>query len=113
MIRLELPIPPTANNLFCNGRNGKGRFISLVYTQWQWAAYAALKKPVERISGPFRFRLILPVDMRGDVDNRIKPVLDFCVTHAITSDDRYAQSVSAERGDVKKGFCLVEIEVAS
>lgn len=114
MIRIELPLPPTSNNLFVNGRKGKGRFINPIYAQWQWAAIAMLseQKPVGCVSGPYRFRMTVPAGMRGDVDNRVKPALDFLVKQAITSDDRHAQSVSVERGNVKQGLCVIEIESA-
>jgi len=61
----------------------------------------------------FRFWLTVPMDMRGDIDNRVKPALDFCVAHAITPDDKHAQSVKVERGAVRAGFCTIEIEEAS
>lgn len=111
MIRLELPLPPTTNNLFVNGKKGR-RFSSPIYKNWRWAAYAAFceQRPAETIKGPFRFYLTVPVDMRGDVDNRLKPALDFCVAHAITPDDRHAVCVKAERGAAKPGMCVIEIE---
>jgi Holliday junction resolvase RusA-like endonuclease len=111
-VTLKLPLPPSANGLFVNGRQGRGRFISPEYNQWQWSAYAALTQqwPFERITGAFHFRLTVPQNMRGDVDNRIKAALDFCVVHKITPDDRHAQSVSAERGDVEPGFAIIKID---
>lgn len=114
MIKINLPLPPTTNNLFCTGRNGR-RFTNPIYAQWQWAAAAALQeqKPIEGVKGPFRFWLTVPVDMRGDVDNRLKAAIDFCVAHAITPDDKHAQSVKAERGAVEPGRCLIEIEAAA
>jgi Holliday junction resolvase RusA-like endonuclease len=115
VIRLELPLPPTSNNLFINGRKGKGRFTNPIYAKWQWEAAAALQKqkPAEGIKGPYRFWMTVPMDMRGDIDNRIKPALDFCVVHAITSDDRHCHSAKIERGAAKPGFCIIEIESAS
>ena len=111
MIRLELPLPPTTNNLFAQNKNGR-RFKSPIYTQWQWMAMEALsRQKVDHLPrGPFRFAMTVPEDMRGDVDNRIKPALDFCVAHAITPDDKHAVSVSAARGDVKSGFCIITVE---
>lgn len=115
MIKLTLPLPPTTNNLFVNRKGGKGRYKSPMYTQWMWQAYAALQeqKPIEKISGPFRFWMTVPLDMRGDIDNRIKPAVDFCVANAVTPDDRHAVSVKVERGAAKPGFCIIEIEAAS
>jgi Holliday junction resolvase RusA-like endonuclease len=110
-VTLKLPLPPTVNHLFVN-KAGKGRFISPGYGQWQWAAFAALQsqKPTGSVCGPFHFRLTVPRGMRGDIDNRLKAAMDFCVAHKITPDDRHAQSVSVERGDVDPGFALVHIE---
>lgn len=113
-VTLLLPLPPSVNGLFVNSRRGKGRFLSPAYKAWKWEAFAALasQKTIgfPRVSGPFHFRLTLPRAMRGDVDNRIKAILDFCVAQKITPDDALAQSVSAERGDVDPGFALIHIE---
>lgn len=117
-VTLKLPLPPSVNGLFVNKRGGKpggGRFTSPGYGQWQWAAFAALQtqKPVGSVSGPFHFRLTVPRDMRGDIDNRLKAAIDFCVAQKITHDDCHAQSVTVMRGAVEPGFALVEIEAAS
>lgn len=110
MIELDLPIPPTTNNLFVNA--GKRRFISPVYEAWRKEAWISLPKALPKmISGPFRFRLLLPSNMRGDVDNRIKAAMDFCVSWALCMDDRHAVAVSAEKSaDVAEGRCRIQIE---
>ena len=110
-VTLKLPLPPTVNHLFVN-KAGKGRFISPGYGQWQWAAFAALQsqKPLGSVFGPFHFRLTVPRGMRGDIDNRLKAAMDFCVAQKITPDDRHAQSVSVERGDVEPGFAIIKID---
>lgn len=111
-VTLLLPLPPSVNGLFVNARRGRGRFLSPAYKAWKLSAWAALhqQKPVEHVVGPFRFRMTVPRGMRGDVDNRIKALLDFCVAQKVVPDDKHAQSVSAERGDVDPGFALIHIE---
>ena len=115
MIRLELPIPPSANNLFLNPpRPRMRRPVSPIYTRWQWEARAALPKPLpEAIKGPYRLRLLLPMNMRGDVDNRLKAASDFLVSFALIPNDRHALSVMAERSvEVRAGWSIVEVEAA-
>ena len=35
--------------------------------------------------------------MQGDIDNRVKPILDALVDNLVTADDRHAQSVTVRR----------------
>lgn len=117
MIRLDLPIPPSANELFLNniGR-GYGRRIAPKYAAWRWQAFLALRNglksaPVGKIEGRYKLTIYLPERMRGDCDNRIKAVSDFLVDRNITHDDRYCADVRALRASIVEARrCVVEIE---
>ena len=113
MIRLTLPIPPSANELFMNNKTGHGRRVAPKYTEWRWHALVALKGHVYDAieTGKWRMTLRLPRNMRGDCSNRIKAVEDFVVAHKVTPDDRHNDHPEALRDDaVPAGFCIVEIE---
>jgi crossover junction endodeoxyribonuclease RusA len=101
-----LPMPPSLNNAYENfrARNKKtGRMVtrrrkSDEYALWQTnakALIAHLVKPERRIAGPVCVAIALPEKMRGDVDNRIKPILDALVASGRIDDDRNVIEVSA------------------
>lgn len=109
MTTLDLPTPPSANNLY-PGR--ARRFKSPAYKAWLVDAGLALnlQRP-DRVAGPYALVLRLPAAMRGDVSNRIKAVEDLLVKHGVTPDDRHCVSSTALRcPDVAKGRCLVVVE---
>ncbi len=52
--------------------------------------------------------ITLPEMIRGDIDNRIKPISDFLVHEGVLPDDKHAWKVSVERSsDVPPGECHV------
>lgn len=114
MTTLFLPWPPSTNTLF----SGKARrFKSDGYKAWLTDAYAEYlqqKTHVKKHTGKVRISLSLkaPTKARSDIDNRIKSVLDFLVTHQVIVDDdsRYVQSVYAEWKEMDKACCFVIIE---
>ena len=111
-IRLTLPIPPSLNNLYKNA--GKRRITTAEYEDWkvraEWSK-SARKAKANSISGGYVVYLGLPKKMRGDIDNRFKPVLDFLVRMQITPDDRHCQGVMAWRHDcIPSDVCEVLID---
>lgn len=115
-VRLVLPMPPSVNELFVevNGYGGKPtRVTTAVYKAWQ--ANAAWSIKAQRIASldadRFAVSIRLPVKMRGDIDNRVKPILDALVSNRLTPDDRYAWRVSIERDQaVPAGEAHISIE---
>lgn len=108
----ELPFPPTANNLFVNGKDGKGRFTSRSYRAWKKSAGTLAKAQArgKRISGPYAMEisLVRPDERRRDASNYIKAVEDLLVWLGITADDCENQYVLARW--VKKGPpCFVAV----
>ncbi len=95
--RLELPLPPSANNLF-PGR--KRRFKSKQYVAWINAAdryFLAQKRSITPLKGNYAMLVSLPKSARGDASNYIKAPEDYCVSRGLTPDDVQSQEVSARR----------------
>ena len=94
---VELPVPPPLNNAYVNVR-GRGRIKSVPYRAWRRAAVLSIFAQVPaalRIGGPVEVFISLPAKMRGDVDGRIKAVLDALVDSNRIDDDRYVLAVTA------------------
>jgi len=113
VIRLELPIPPSLNNAYVN-IPGHGRVASHRLKRWKVeAGWEARCQRPGKISGPFRFAILLPASLKGDASNRIKIAEDLMVALQITPDDRHAISSMAEKSEaVPYGRCIVQIEEA-
>jgi len=114
MLTLTLPIAPSVNAAFFNrkGGGGKGRIKSAKYRAWVKNADAHLmmqKKDVVPVRGPYKCGMIFPRAMRGDLDNRVKLILDWMVSRELTSDDRYLMSYHPVRGDTPDGYVIVQV----
>ena len=90
-IEIELPLPPTSNNLFPTGRNGK-RFISPEYREWKKVAADKLNN-VQAWKGEYPVRITIVV-VRGkgwkessDIANREKATVDSLVQNGIIEAD--------------------------
>lgn len=116
--RVELPLPISLNNAYANrkpsGAKGPksfrgGRYPTKEHTAWKKAAAweLAIAKP-PKITGPYRFEILVPDKMRGDVSNRIKLAEDLLVEQGVTPDDSQCVSSMAMRSlGVPKGRCIV------
>ena len=92
----EILVPPSANNAYANG--SKGRYKRAAVMEWANATVADLWRQVPaglRIGGPVVVYIALPRKMRGDCDNRIKPILDALVVSKRIDDDRNVMAVTA------------------
>ncbi len=88
---LVLDMPPlSVNNLFANGKKGKGRFATDLYKAWQTRALIQLRRqPPWHVPGTVRIRLQFTREQtKADLDNLAKPVLDVLVKAGRISDDR-------------------------
>lgn len=94
-LSLDLPFPPSSNNLFVNGR--RGRFVSPAYAAWKKEAGAAIKQQIgdQAVSGPYalQIRFVRPSRRRMDLDNRVKAVIDLLAWMKVTDDDSELQSL--------------------
>jgi Holliday junction resolvase RusA-like endonuclease len=117
---VELPMPPSLNNAYENfqarskktGKMVTRRRKSDDYTAWKNAAALLIRHkvpPDKRIGGPVRVTIDLPTKMRGDVDNRIKPILDALVVSGRIDDDRNVESISAWKVHPSKDRVVVGV----
>lgn len=98
MIVLDLPFPPSANNMHTVIRGRK--IASKAYRAWkEEAAWAAKLAKADPIHGPVEvaIEIVAPDRRRRDCDNAIKPVLDALVSaNLIDGDDgRFVRTVSS------------------
>jgi Holliday junction resolvase RusA-like endonuclease len=111
---LNLPLPPSVNALFANVP-GRGRVRTKVYRTWSKTAldFAWLSKPqggFPRFDGAFDVQITVALKMRGDIDNRIKPLLDFLASAGIIENDKHAHGASIARSaDIHAGMCRVHV----
>lgn len=93
MLTLSLPVAPTANNAFVNRKGGRGygRIKSKAYRSWlkQADAHYALQKlgRVKPILGAYRCEMTFCRIVRGDLDGRIKILLDWLVARNLVQGD--------------------------
>lgn len=119
MIEVELPMPPSANNLFTAITvKGKTRWIiKRGYKEWReragealMAQYAAHGAPA--IHKPVALSIRLNVNYQSDIANREKAITDLLVEHMDMPDDRWIDRIVIER-DRSVEACVVSIEGAS
>ncbi|MEM7730504.1 MAG: RusA family crossover junction endodeoxyribonuclease [Pseudomonadota bacterium] len=107
MIELRITTPPSVNHLFATV--GKRRVKTRDYQRWiDMAGWECLAHRQRKVSGPYRVVIGVPRGVRGDIDNRIKPVLDLLVRQGLTDDDAACEDVRAHRIDGT--LCVVNVE---
>ena len=113
-MRLMLPVPPSVNELYAPTKRG-GRYKTKKYRAWLsqagWYLLMASPKP-EAVSGPYRLSMRVPATMQGDVDNRLKAMLDFLVNTGLTDDDRWCRRATVERDEALTIYAEIEVEAA-
>ena len=110
---VELLPPPSLNNAFINGR--RGRFKSPEYKRWTAYACAAIKGHVpgkNRVEGKYYVAINLPKRMRGDIDNRIKGILDALVLSTRVDDDKHMDELHVCRR-AEQDFAVIEVRSAA
>lgn len=99
--QVTLPVPPTLNNAYRNVP-GKGRVKTREYGAWLAPAIIIIRASVrtaKAVRGPLHIAIRLPLKMRGDIDNRIKPILDALVKSGRIDDDRNVRWLTVWRED--------------
>jgi crossover junction endodeoxyribonuclease RusA len=97
MIVAKLPMPPSVNALYANV--GRRRVKTKVARNWHRDAAWAIKLAAGRIriQGPWAISVVLPQSMKGDCDNRLKPLLDAAVASGVVIDDRHCADIKVQR----------------
>lgn len=122
MIRLELPLPPSANVYYRMGpnRSPEAKVPCLMHISAAGRAYRRLVRLVWRsqrgkaIEGPcYVFGALWFPTMASDVDNRIKPALDALQHAGVYANDRQVADLQFFRagtvGRGNEGTLLIEV----
>ena len=112
---LNLPAPPSVNRMtFTRGGMPLGN-TSPKIKAWTEQADLALIEGGFRfptgtalIYGRFKIDITFTRD-RGDLDNRIKPLLDYLQRRQIIENDRLCDKITAQWGETKLG-CQIKLE---
>ncbi len=114
VVQLDLPLPVSANRIWRTTKTGR-TYLNPEYKDWRKAALTILwaQKPAggfPYFSGAFDAQITVALKMRGDIDNRIKPLLDFLASAGIIENDKHAHGASIARSaDVRAGMCRVHV----
>lgn len=105
--------PPPLNNMFVN-IPGKGRVKSHRYREWRrmsmWElTEQRLKHKASAITRKVAVSIHLPKATRGDVDGRVKGVLDALQDAGVIANDSQCDPVSIGRADVAKTTITIEV----
>lgn len=112
---IALPMPPSVNALFVQSRMGsrRGRAPSPQYVKWEREAGQALERqPWPECAPPYAVTIAVNIDRRGDIDNRVKPILDLLVKHGVIAGDQWVDALFVRRDRTVAG-CTVHIESES
>lgn len=99
-IVVDLPYPPSVNKIWRSTAaiSSKRVYLAPSYVLWKTHADALLMSErgwtKKRLAGPFEIEIDLCCPAkhpRGDLDNRIKAVLDYLQRAEIVSNDKYCQ----------------------
>lgn len=105
-IVIDLPFPPSVNRLWrSSNKDGRSQvYLSPSYVKWKKAADLLMMTGGRgwrsaKIPGHFAAEIMLcPTKgrTRGDIDNRVKAVLDYAQRAEIVADDKHCQRLLVE-----------------
>lgn len=112
MITIVLPIPPSTNNLFVNGK--RGRFKSQKYKDWleEAGVYLMQQKFVKgAITGPYELEIRVAMNTRADITNLLKAPEDCLVSIGVLPDDKHCHEARIRRDAAVPEFdCYVTVK---
>ena len=108
-------LPPTANNIYANRADGKGRIKTTEYTTWRTAAARTLGEQFKpfRAKTPIQVEAYLCITRQRDLDNCKKPLIDAVKEAGLIKDDRWVDRIEAWRCEphqVPVGMVLVFLD---
>jgi len=110
---LFLPLPPSVNKVWMPVRTRAGAAIIKRAASRDWAAQAKREVHAQRqgrkISTPFQAIVELP-KCRGDIDNRIKQILDACQAGGAITNDKLCQRLIVERNADREGNVIIDLQ---
>ena len=111
MISLTLPLPPSVNGLYANVPKA-GRVKTARYKAWLAEAGWEVKRQIltpPMILGPVRVCIrVSGSGKRGDLDGRIKAVLDLLTVQRIWRDDRQVEELHTRFADIEGAEVTIE-----
>lgn len=112
-LKLELPAPPTINHYYGRSRNSRAFYLTKGAKIYRHEVAVLVNNAGVR--GRFgRGRIAVRVDLHlshgGDLDNRLKPLLDALEYAEVFTNDRQIDDLRVVRGHpVVGGRCTVQI----
>lgn len=96
-IEVDWPMPPSVNSIWQRGK--RGVYLNPKYRAWKdevSATCCARRNPL--ITGTFSadIKLNRQFAARGDLDNRIKPILDGAQLLGLIANDKHCQRITVE-----------------
>lgn len=112
MVRMELPFPPSTNNLFANA--GKRRIKTAAYSAWLDLASIGIKDSHRLNLGPYSLHICLrrPDKRRRDLGNLEKAVSDLLVANGVIQDDSLSQRITLQWENDLPAECVVIVQEA-
>jgi Holliday junction resolvase RusA-like endonuclease len=111
-ITIFLPIPPSVNKVWVPVRTRLGAKIIKRAASREWATLAQHEVLYQRqgvqISVPFEATICLP-KFKGDVDNRVKQILDACQSGGAIKNDSLCQRLIVERDNDREGNAEISL----
>jgi Holliday junction resolvase RusA-like endonuclease len=108
-ITVDLPLPPSVNQIWRSARGKVHR--SKLYLDWTTAAdmtvMANRQYPKRKIVAEFCAHVVFDHSGRGDLDNRIKAVLDWAQSRDLIRNDSDCRRLTAEWGEAPAGCRLM------
>lgn len=107
MIRIELPFPPSVNNLYINA--GKRRVMSARYKAWFALACVSVKDTHRQNIGPYALNICVkrPDKRRRDLGNLEKAVSDLLVECGVIRDDSLCERITLQWDAGIQAECVV------
>lgn len=108
---VELLPPPSVNAMYVYA--GKRRRVKTSdYKRWSMYACAVIKTRIPKadaVRGKFYVAINLPRKMAGDIDNRVKGILDALVTSGRIDDDKHMDELHVcRRADQEFAVIIVK-----
>lgn len=103
----ELRLPPSTNHLFAT--IGRRRVKTRDYRIWsEEARVDVLAQQVPLIPGRIAVDIVV-CKFRGDIDNRLKAILDSMVANDIIEDDSHINDLRIRHGEAKENRCTIRV----